>query len=212
MTIFTSILSRVSSFFGFSLIALLPTALLSENTFYQASDVIEFNESSYENYLSKEDRLVLKSKQGLLNLNNNEINLFDDIEGEITLDGESYNLKAEILSGNLFDKYIYSNKKVLFEAKGFEISSSSMKIIQSSQEKAKIIFWDANLIKINQKSKMRKGKAYKIELSPSKDLILLEGNVEFYEDNMKIISDEIHYDLGKDRILKSLNAKITNNI
>jgi len=28
---------------------------------------------------------------------------------------------------------------------------------------------------------------------------------------MRILSDEIHYDLNKDRILKSVNSKIINN-
>ena len=40
----------------------------------------------------------------------------------------------------------------------------------------------------------------------------MEGNTELYQENMKIISDEIHYDLNEDRILKSVNAKIINNL
>ena len=40
----------------------------------------------------------------------------------------------------------------------------------------------------------------------------MEGDSVFYEDNMKIISDELHYDLNKDRILKSVNAQIINNL
>ena len=39
----------------------------------------------------------------------------------------------------------------------------------------------------------------------------MQGNAEFYQDNMRIISDEIHYNLIEDRVLKSVNAKIINN-
>ncbi len=40
----------------------------------------------------------------------------------------------------------------------------------------------------------------------------MKGDAELYEKNMKIISDEIHYDLNEDRILKSVNSKIINNL
>jgi lipopolysaccharide export system protein LptA len=58
---------------------------------------------------------------------------------------------------------------------------------------------------------MQKGKAKKIEFFPAKDLIFMEGNTELYQENMKIISDEIYYDLNEDRILQSVNSKIINN-
>ena len=70
----------------------------------------------------------------------------------------------------------------------------------------------ANLGSLNSKSNMHKGKANKIEFFPTKDLIFMEGDTELYQENMKIISDEIHYDLNEDRILKSVNSKIINNL
>ena len=70
----------------------------------------------------------------------------------------------------------------------------------------------ANLNQVNSDSEILKGKANKIELFLSKDLMVMEGNAVFHEDNMKIISDELHYDLNKDRILKSVNAQIINNL
>ena len=87
-----------------------------------------------------------------------------------------------------------------------------MEIIQKAQEGTEILFWNANLKQGNPDSRVLKGKANKIKLSLSEELIVMEGNAVFYEDNMKIISDELHYDLNKDRILKSVNAKIINNL
>jgi lipopolysaccharide export system protein LptA len=70
---------------------------------------------------------------------------------------------------------------------------------------------NANLGNINSKSNIPKGKANIVEFFPAKDLIFMEGDTELHQENMKIISDEIHYDLNEDRILKSLNSKIINN-
>ena len=108
--------------------------------------------------------------------------------------------------------YINKSKKILLLVKGIEILSSRMVITRTHKDGSVILFTDAYLSKIYSKSKINKGKANKIEFFPSKDLILMEGEAEFFEDNMKIMSDEIHYDLHEDRILKSVNAKIINNL
>ena len=156
--------------------------------------------------------MVLKSKEGELSLDNNEIILSGAVEGRFTLDGEVFNIKTDSLSGNLLGKSILSKEEVLFEAEGIEIVSSAMEIIRKAQEGAKVLFWNAHLNQVDSDSKMLKGKANKIELFLSKDLIVMDGNAIFYEDNMKIISDELHYDLNTDRILKSVNARIINNL
>ena len=89
--------------------------------------------------------------------------------------------------------------------------SSSLEISQIPAEGMKIVFKDADLDQINSEVRIDKGKADKIEFFLEKDLILMQGNAEFYQDNMRIISDEIHYNLIEDRVLKSVNAKIINN-
>ena len=106
---------------------------------------------------------------------------------------------------------ISSKEKVLFLANNIEIISSSMEIIQTQPEGVKILFMNANLGNINSKSNLRQGKANEIEFLPEKNLIFMKGNTELYQENMKIISDEIYYDLDEDRILKSVNSKIINN-
>ena len=87
-----------------------------------------------------------------------------------------------------------------------------MEIFQTQQEEIRILFRNGEVNKINSSSRINKGKANKIEIFLAEDLLIMKGNVEFYEENSKIISDEIQYDLNKDRILKSLNAKIINNL
>tara|TARA_B100000700_G_scaffold303681_1_gene375444 strand:+ start:99 stop:683 length:585 start_codon:yes stop_codon:yes gene_type:complete len=194
------------------LIVISYSTTFSANTTFQYDKVIEFNNSSYKSYSSNNEKIILKSKDGELNLDTKEISLIGEVEGRFNLDSEVFKIKTGSLSGNLLDKSILSKQEVLFEAKGFEIVSSSMEITQKVQEGVKVIFWNANLNQINLESRMLRGKANKIEFFLSKDLILLEGNAEFYEDNMKIISDELHYDVREDRILKTVNAQIINNL
>ena len=131
-------------------------------------------------------------------MDNKTINLMGEVEGKFSLDGKDFSLRSESLSGNLLDQSIASKDKVLFSTNSIKIISSSMEITQTQPEGVKILFRKANLSTINSKSNISKGKAKKIEFFPAKDLIFMEGNAEFYEENMKIISDEIHYDLNED--------------
>ena len=192
-------------------IFLFSTTLSANNTFQQ-ENVIEFNNSSFESHLLNNEKIVLKSKDGELNLDTNEIILKGEVEGRLNVDGESFNITTGSLRGNLLGKSILSKERVVFESKGLEIISSSMEITQKAQEGIKVLFWKANLNAVNSESKMLRGKANKIVLFLPEDLIVMEGDSVFYEDNMKIISDELHYDLNKDRILKSVNAQIINNL
>ena len=185
---------------------------LSANITFQLDNVIEFNNSSFESHLLNNEKIVLKSKDGELNLDSNEIILKDEVEGRLIVDGKSFKITTDSLRGNLLGKSILSEEEVLFETKGLKIVSSTMEITQKAQEGVKVLFWKANLNQVNSDSEILKGKANKIELFLSKDLMVMEGNAVFHEDNMKIISDELHYDLNKDRILKSVNAQIINNL
>tara|TARA_Y100001970_G_scaffold212079_1_gene258949 strand:- start:406 stop:1041 length:636 start_codon:yes stop_codon:yes gene_type:complete len=199
-------------FIGFSVAIFLFCTTLSANITFQLDNVIEFNNSSFESHLLNNEKIVLKSKDGELNLDSNEIILKDEVEGRLIVDGKSFKITTDSLRGNLLGKSILSEEEVLFETKGLKIVSSTMEITQKAQEGVKVLFWKANLNQVNSDSEILKGKANKIELFLSKDLMVMEGNAVFHEDNMKIISDELHYDLNKDRILKSVNAQIINNL
>ena len=211
MTKFTYFRNQIYLFIGFSLIAISFSVFPSANSPLLSKNAIEFKNSTYRKYEQGNEQLVIKSTKGNINLHNKAINLKDEVEGKFFLDGKTVSLRSESLSGNLLNKSIVSKEKVLFMTSSIEIISSSMEITQTQSEGVKILFLNANLGSINSKSNIRKGKANKIEFFPEKRLIFMEGNTELYQENMKIISDEIHYDLNEDRILKSINSKIINN-
>ena len=211
LTKFTYFCNQAYLFIGLSLITTSFNVFPSANNALLSNNTIEFKNSTYKKYEQGSEQLAIKSIRGNINLRNKAINLMDEVEGKFSLDGKTVSLRSESLSGNLLNKSIVSKEKVLFSNNNIEIISSSMEITQNQPEGVKILFMDANLGNINSKSNLRQGKANKIEFFPAKDLIFMKGNTELYQENMKIISDEIHYDLNEDRILKSVNSKIINN-
>ena len=54
---------------------------LSANITFQLDNAIEFNNSSFEGHLLNNEKIVLKSKDGELNLDSNEIILKGEVEG-----------------------------------------------------------------------------------------------------------------------------------
>ena len=203
--------NQLSLIIGLSLFFISSNALKAENTSFLSNN-IHFKNPSYKSYGQGNEGITFKSEKGYINLNNLDIHLIGNVEAKFKLDGETYSIKSESLTSNLLDKSISSKEKTLFESNVIEVVASSMEITKIQEEKAKIRFKNANFNKINPGSKVGNGKANKIELILEKDLIMMKGNAEIYEDEMKIISDEIYYDLDGDRILKSINAKIINNL
>ena len=211
LTKFTYFRNKIYLFIGFPLIAISFNIFPSANSPLLSNNAIEFKNSTYSTYVQGNEQLILKSKKGNINLRNKAINLMGEVEGKFSLDGKTVSLRSKSLSGNLLNKSMVSKEKVLFSTNSIEIISSSMEITQTQPEGVKILFMNANLNNINSKLNILRGKANKIEFLPAKDLIFMEGNTELFQENMMIISDEIHYDLNGDRILKSVNSKIINN-
>ena len=211
LTKFTYIFNQAYLFIGLSLITNSFNVFPSANSPLLSNNTIEFKNSTYKKYEQGSEQLAIKFIRGNINLRNKAINLMGEVEGKFSLDGKTVSLRSESLSGNLLNKSIVSKEKVLFSTNDIEIISSSMEITQTQPEGVKILFTNANFGNMNSKSNIREGRANKIQFFPAKDLIFMEGNTELYQENMKIISDEVHYDLNEDRILKSVNSKIINN-
>ena len=183
----------------------------NENISFTPNVIVELKKSSYKSFKNGKESIILRSENGNINPENHALHFYDRVEGQFTYNGKKFNLRTQNLISNLKEKSILSKEKTFFEGNNIEIVSSSLEISQIPAEGMKIVFKDADLDQINSEVRIDKGKADKIEFFLEKDLILMQGNAEFYQDNMRIISDEIHYNLIEDRVLKSVNAKIINN-
>ena len=210
MTLLTHHCCKVSLLICFFLVSIPSITFSNENISFTPNLIVDLKKSSYKSFKNGKESIILRSENGNINLENQDLHFYDNVEGQFTYNGKIFNLRTQNLISNLKEKSILSKEKTFFEGNNIEIVSSSLEISKIPAEGIKIIFREADLDQLNAGLRIDKGKANKIEFFIEKDLMLMQGNAEFYEGNMRIISDEIHYSLEEDRVLKSVNAKIIN--
>lgn len=210
MTLLTHHCCKVSLLICFFLVSIPSITFSNENISFTPNLIVDLNKSSYKSFKNGKESIILRSENGNINLENQDLHFYDNVEGQFTYNGKIFNLRTQNLISNLKEKSILSKERTFFKGNNIEIASSSLEISKIPAEGIKIIFREADLDQINDGLRIDKGKANKIEFFIEKDLMLMQGNAEFYEGNMRIISDEILYSLEEDRVLKSVNAKIIN--
>ena len=210
MTLLTHHCSKVSLLICFFLVSIPSITFSNENISFTPNLIVDLKKSSYKSFKNGKESIILRSENGNINLENQDLHFYDNVEGQFTYNGKIFNLRTQNLISNLKEKSILSKERTFFKGNNIEIASSSLEISKIPAEGIKIIFREADLDQINDGLRIDKGKANKIEFFIEKDLMLMQGNAEFYEGNMRIISDEILYSLEEDRVLKSVNAKIIN--
>ncbi len=210
MTLLTHHCCKVSLLICFFLVSIPSITFSNENISFTPNLIVDLKKSSYKSFKNGKESIILRSENGNINLENQNLHFYDNVEGQFTYNGKIFNLRTQNLISNLKEKSILSKERTFFEGNNIEIVSSSLEISKIPAEGIKIIFREADLDQINAGLRIDKGKANKIEFFIEKDLMLMQGNAEFYEGNMRIISDEIHYSIEEDRVLKSVNAKIIN--
>lgn len=210
MTLLTHHCSKVSLLICFFLVSIPSITFSNENISFTPNLIVDLKKSSYKSFKNGKESIILRSENGNINLENQDLHFYDNVEGQFTYNGKIFNLRTQNLISNLKEKSILSKERTFFKGNNIEIASSSLEISKIPAEGIKIIFREADLDQINDGLRIDKGKANKIEFFIEKDLMLMQGNAEFYEGNMRIISDEIHYSIEEDRVLKSVNAKIIN--
>lgn len=210
MTLLTHHCCKVSLLICFFLVSIPSITFSNENISFTPNLIVDLKKSSYKSFKNGKESIILRSENGNINLENQDLHFYDNVEGQFTYNGKIFNLRTQNLISNLKEKSILSKERTFFKGNNIEIASSSLEISKIPAEGIKIIFREADLDQINDGLRIDKGKANKIEFFIEKDLMLMQGNAEFYEGNMRIISDEIHYSIEEDRVLKSVNAKIIN--
>jgi lipopolysaccharide export system protein LptA len=210
VTLLTHHCCKVSLLICFFLVSIPSITFSNENISFTPNLIVDLKKSSYKSFKNGKESIILRSENGNINLENQDLHFYDNVEGQFTYNGKIFNLRTQNLISNLKEKSILSKERTFFKGNNIEIASSSLEISKIPAEGIKIIFREADLDQINDGLRIDKGKANKIEFFIEKDLMLMQGNAEFYEGNMRIISDEIHYSIEEDRVLKSVNAKIIN--
>ena len=122
---------------------------------------------------------------------------------------EEFALRSDKLSFNLNIKEISSDKPVVAFIKNVNVDSLGLAMIQN-ENGIKAEFNDGN-IKIDNEKGLHTGYANKIIILTKLDELIMQGEAYFNQDGFVIKSDTIHYDLKKNKIIKSLNSTIENS-
>jgi len=174
---------------------------------------MEINEAVLE--IQNEDGFInkIKAKKAWLNADKEIIRFIGDVKINYFINDDAYLLQTNELDLDLKIKSILSNEKAILKSNRFEISSSSFKTSNNYKTDNNISFSQGNFSHTpkDEKELPNYGKADHIEYSPNEGLILLKGNAEIVQKDMKILSDHILYNLRNGEIIESLNAKILNN-
>ena len=155
---------------------------------------------------------IIKSDLGQFLLNTNTI----EFNSNVLFSMESENIDMSISSEFIiFDNnlhIIYSNSKTSFESELTKISSEGFKVLNNSLNKKQITFSKGTISDAGIKNNLKiSGYADKINYQYEEDILILIGSAEITDRGMTIKASEIHYDLASNKIIKSLDSKLTNN-
>jgi len=187
VTLLTHHCCKVSLLICFFLVSIPSITFSNENISFTPNLIVDLKKSSYKSFKNGKESIILRSENGNINLENQDLHFYDNVEGQFTYNGKIFNLRTQNLISNLKEKSILSKERTFFKGNNIEIASSSLEISKIPAEGIKIIFREADLDQINDGLRIDKGKANKIEFFIEKDLMLMQGNAEFYEGNMRII-------------------------
>ena len=186
---------------------------IETDIFNPLKNFMEINEAVLE--IQNEDGFInkIKAKKAWLNADKEIIRFIGDVKINYFINDDAYLLQTNELDLDLKIKSILSNEKAILKSNRFEISSSSFKTSNNYKTDNNISFSQGNFSHTpkDEKELPNYGKADHIEYSPEEGLILLKGNAEIVQKDMKILSDHILYNLRNGEIIESLNAKILNN-
>ena len=155
---------------------------------------------------------IIKSDLGQFLLNTNTI----EFNSNVLFSMESENIDMSISSEFIiFDNnlhIIYSNSKTSFESELTKISSEGFKVLNNSLNKKQITFLKGRILDAGTQNNLKiSGYADKINYQYEEDILILIGSAEITDRGMTIKASEIHYDLASNKIIKSLDSKLTNN-
>ena len=179
MTLLTHHCCKVSLLICFFLVSIPSITFSNENISFTPNLIVDLKKSSYKSFKNGKESIILRSENGNINLENQDLHFYDNVEGQFTYNGKIFNLRTQNLISNLKEKSILSKERTFFKGNNIEIASSSLEISKIPAEGIKIIFREADLDQINDGLRIDKGKANKIEFFIEKDLMLMQETQNF---------------------------------
>ena len=155
---------------------------------------------------------IIKSDLGQFLLNSNTIEFNSNVLFSMESENIDMSISSEFITFDNNLHIIYSNSKTSFESELTKISSEGFKVLNNSLNKKQITFSKGTISDAGIQNNLKiSGYADKINYQYEEDILILIGSAEITDRGMTIKASEIHYDLASNKIIKSLDSKLTNN-
>ena len=155
---------------------------------------------------------IIKSDLGQFLLNSNTIEFNSNVLFSMESENIDMSISSEFITFDNNLHIIYSNSKTSFESELTKISSEGFKVLNNSLNKKQITFLKGRILDAGTQNNLKiSGYADKINYQYEEDILILIGSAEITDRGMTIKASEIHYDLASNKIIKSLDSKLTNN-
>ena len=152
----------------------------------------------------------IDSKEAIYNKNNGFIKFKNSVKLQVLNKQDKLAISSEEISFNLETDTISSTTDVLTNFNNLEIKSSGIELIQKTGDL--YAEFSEGTFQINNLGSISKGYANRLYINSEENKITLEEEALLDQDGFIIKSDLIHYDYSTNKIIKSINSSIENNL
>ena len=159
---------------------------------------------------SGDKTLNINSSIATYDQSSNKIYMEDSVKFVTKFKDKQIIISSEELQYDIHEENLRGYEKSIVTFNDLKVISSNFSFMQSGED-IKAIFQDGK-ISINLSNEISTGMANKVTVFFNKNQIFLEGDATFDQDGLLMKSDFIHYDISKNKIIKSLNSSIEKSI
>lgn len=183
--------------------------MIADRTFILSDEVFELQGVSITSE-SADKTLNINSSIATYDQSSNKIYMEDSVKFVTKFKDKQIFITSEKLQYDIHDENLIGYERSIVTFNDLKVISSNFSFMQSGED-IKAIFQDGK-ISINLSNEISTGMANKVTVFFNRNEVFLEGDAAFGQDGLLIKSDFIHYDISKNKIIKSLNSNIEKNI
>ena len=183
--------------------------MIADRTYILSDEVFELQGVSITSE-SVDKTLNINSSIATYDQSSNKIYMEDSVKFQTKFKDKQIVITSEKLQYDIHEENLRGYERSIVTFNDLKVISSNFSFMQSGED-IKAIFQDGK-ISINLSNEISTGMANKVTVFFNRNEVFLEGDATFGQDGLLIKSDFIHYDISKNKIVKSLNSSIEKSI
>lgn len=183
--------------------------MIADRTLILSDEVFELQGVSITSE-SADKTLNINSSIATYDQSSNKIYMEDSVKFVTKFKDKQIFITSEKLQYDIHEENLRGYERSIVTFNDLKVISSNFSFMQSGED-IKAIFQDGK-ISINLSNEISTGMANKVTVFFNRNEVFLEGDAAFGQDGLLIKSDFIHYDISKNKIIKSLNSNIEKSI